>query len=105
MGSNLKIGYNNKFVKDKLLYNSSLDLYYNYRDKDIKPDTRTSPKNLDMLWQNDLTYLLFDNFSLNLRLEMFYDADIRQLDNDGNVLDKSKIGIVEAFFVKYSVIF
>jgi hypothetical protein len=76
LGANLRVGYNQKFFKDRLAVISALDLYSNY----IK-----NPQNIDVLWSNDIGLIIFKNFSINLVNQLFYDDDVKvQVDLDGN---------------------
>ena len=77
LGSNLKVGYNDKFIDERLTITSTMDLYSNYIEK---------PGNIDVLWTNDIGVILFDNFSINLVTELFYDDNVDvqiDLDDDG----------------------
>ena len=102
LGSNLKGIYNDKFADDKVTLTSTLDLYSNYL---------LNPQNIDVLWQNDLGFVIFKNFSVNLVTELFYDHDILvQTDrNDNGILEDGELGrrisFTEALLIKYNFIF
>lgn len=102
LGSNLNVTYTNKFLSDKLLVGSSLDLYSNY----LK-----NPQNIDVLWKVDLGWQMLKNISLNLSTELFYDHDILvQVDrNKDGKYDPDELGrrvsFVEALLIKYSYVF
>ena len=102
LGSNLKGIYNDKFADDKVTLTSTLDLYSNYL---------LNPQNIDVLWQNDLGFVIFKNFSVNLVTELFYDHDILvQTDrNDNGILEEGELGrrisFTEALLIKYNFIF
>ncbi len=104
VGANAKIGYKNKFLKDRIAYTSNLDLFSNYR-KD--------PQNIDLLWQNNVSIAIFKGLSLDLLYEAFYD-DNTFVQKDGNkngvysdpedYLGKG-VSSTGAFLLKYSRIF
>ncbi len=109
IGSNVKTRFKKKYLHDKMLITSSLNLYYNLKSKKVEPDTRASPKNLDVLWQNDFGWQIVKNFTINLTTELFWDADVLvQIDkNDDGVYESqgNKVSFTEALFLKYNVIF
>ncbi len=102
LGSNLNATYNNKFIEDKLLVTTSLDLYSNYLKE---------PQNVDVLWKANIGWELFKNFSLNLATELFYDHDILvQVDrNKDGIYDPNELGrrvsFTEALLLKYNYVF
>ncbi len=102
LGSNLNATYNNKFLEEKLLLVTSLDLYSNYLKE---------PQNVDVLWKTDIGWVLFKNLSLNLSTELFYDHDILvQVDrNKDGQYDPDELGrrvsFTEAFLLKYNYVF
>ncbi len=102
LGSNLNATYNNKFLQEKLLLVTSLDLYSNYLKE---------PQNIDVLWKTDIGWVLFKNLSLNLATELFYDHDILvQVDrNKDGQYDPDELGrrvsFTEAFLLKYNYVF
>ena len=113
IGSELKVGYNNKFFKDKVSINSRLGLYSNYLKE---------PTNVDVLWNNTIDIQIFKGLSLGLLGELFYDHDMKvQIDRNGNgVFGETKAtntnlegadelapaaSITGAFLLKYSRIF
>ncbi|MCB0703935.1 MAG: DUF3078 domain-containing protein [Saprospiraceae bacterium] len=103
VGANLIAGYNNKFLNDRLVWNSTLNLFSNYlRD----------PQNVDLLWTNDLGIIIFKNVSLNLVTELFADDDIDvQIDRNGNGIYGEagelapSVSFTEALIIKYSFVF
>lgn len=102
LGSNLKAIYADKYLEEKVTFTTTLDLYSNYLN---------NPQNLDVLWQNDLGFVIFKNFSVNLVTELFYDHDILvQVDrNDNGIFEDGELGrrvsFTEALLVKYNFIF
>jgi hypothetical protein len=115
LGANVRVGYNNTFLNDRLTWASNLDLYSNYLN---------DPQNLDVLWTNDLGITIFKGLSLNLVTELFYDDDVNvQIDRDGDGIFGEAIedvdltgpqkraelapsvSIVEGLFIKYNLIF
>jgi len=76
LGSRLRVGYNNKYYKEKVAITSNINLFSNYL---------SGPQNVDVLWTNTLDFQLFKGFSLGLFGDLFYDNDINvQIDRDGD---------------------
>ena len=102
LGSNFKAIYTNNFLEDKIALTSTLDLYSNYLN---------NPQNIDVLWQNDLSFTIFKNISLNLFTELFYDHDVLvQVDrNDNGIYEEGELGrrvsFTQALLIKYNYIF
>ncbi|MBK7409656.1 MAG: DUF3078 domain-containing protein [Saprospirales bacterium] len=115
LGSNLKAAYNNKFLKEKLGWASSLDLFSNYLE---------NPQNIDVLWTNDLGFTIVKNLSLNLVTQLFYDDDVNvQTDLDGDGIrgeaaadvdlppgqQRSElipsVSFMQGLFIKYNLLF
>lgn len=103
MGATLKTIYNKKFLKEKMSLTSMLDLFSNYLE---------NPQNIDVLWTNELGWTIFNNFSLNLVTELFYDDDVDvQIDsNDNGVFGEPgefapAVSITQAVLIKYNYIF
>ena len=113
LGSELKIGYNNKFLNDKVALNTRLGLFSNYLN---------GPQNVDVLWNNTLDFQIFKGLSLGLLGELFYDNDVRvQIDRNKNgIFGETRAtnsllstddelapatSITGAFLLKYSRIF
>lgn len=113
LGSELKIGYTNKFLKDRIALNSRLGLYSNYLKE---------AQNIDVLWNNTLDIQIFKGLSLGLLGELFYDHDMKvQIDRNNNGIfgetqaTNSNLGVPDelapaaaltgAFLLKYSRIF
>ncbi|MBR9919871.1 MAG: DUF3078 domain-containing protein [Bacteroidetes bacterium] len=103
VGANLSTIYSNKFLDDKLIWNSTLNLFSNYLRK---------PQNIDVLWTNDFGVIIFKNISLNIVTELFVDDDVDvQIDRNGNgkygeagELAPS-VSFTEALVIKYSFVF
>lgn len=100
-GGRLVSNYKNKFLREKIVYTSRLDLFSNY----LK-----NPQNIDVLWQNDLGWQIWKNFSLNFLLEAFYDHDIEvQVKRPSEILPNGQTGRrvswTQALLLKYNVLF
>ena len=113
IGSELKIGYTNKYFKDRVSVNSRLGLFANYLD---------NPQNIDVLWNNTLDFQIVKGLSLSLLGELSYDNDVRvQIDRNKNgIFGETKAtnsnltvgdelapaaSLTGAFLLKYSRIF
>lgn len=123
VGANLVGKYTNKYLKERITTTSTLNLFSNYRRQ---------PEKVDVIWQNNLSILIFKGLSLDLLGELYYDYDvfIKKDTNDdgiydiGNILPlpvnapqgtipdtdgPDKLGrgaqLVGAFLLKYSMIF
>lgn len=113
IGSELKIGYVNKYYKDRISVSSKLGLFSNYLKE---------PQNVDVLWNNTMDFQIFKGLSLSLLGELFYDNDVRvQIDRNKNGIfgettaTNSNLSVPDelapaasltgAFLLKYSRIF
>ncbi|MFZ4475454.1 MAG: DUF3078 domain-containing protein [Saprospiraceae bacterium] len=105
LGSKLRAGYTNKFLKDRIAANSALSLYSNYLQ---------GPQNVDVLWTNNLDVQIFKGLSLSLLGELFYDNDVNvQIDRNNNGIFGEKslnefapaASITGSLMLKYSRIF
>lgn len=101
LGSTLRAGYSNSFLDDRIAYTSSLLLFSNYLN---------NPQNVDVDWNNSLSYELFKNFKLNLLLNFFYDDDMRvqitDFDAPGGVSGLGKrVSVTQQLLLTYSVVF
>lgn len=113
LGSELKVGYTNKYFKDRVAVNSRLGLFTNYLKE---------PQNVDVLWNNTMDIQIFKGLSLGLLGELFYDHDVKvQIDrNDNGVFGETKAtntslnipdelapaaSLTGAFVLKYNRIF
>jgi Protein of unknown function (DUF3078) len=101
LGSEFKAAYNNKYFNGRLSVTNGLRLFANYLDK---------PQNIDVLFTNNFSILIFKGLSLDLLGEYFYDNDVRVQKNFGSE-DLAKppyLGIggqwTGAFLLKYSKI-
>jgi hypothetical protein len=68
-------------ISKKLLFKTRLDLYANYLAKDKKDSTgmvvkKDNPGNIDILWDNFLSYKMSKHLSLTLAATFIYDNDI-----------------------------
>lgn len=96
IGSELRMDYAQKFLTDKVVYITTLDLYSNY--------LRT-PQNIDVEWYNSLDFMVGKGLSVNFRTDWFYDHDI-QVFKGGNLNAKGRdVFIRNALLLKYSTQF
>ncbi len=101
-GSNLVIGYAKKYFKDKLVVTSTLNLYSNYLNK---------PENIDVDWQNQFDYMIFEGLSLSVLANLFYDHDvfvqITNFDRPGGVEENlgRRLNFTQQLLIKYTVTF
>ena len=70
LGSELRIDYVNKFLNDKVIYQSTLDLYSNYL---------RNPQNVDIEWFNSLDFVIAKNIAVTIKSDWFYDDDVKVL--------------------------
>ena len=101
-GASFKALYKNKFVKDKIVLSSELNLYSNYLFE---------PQNVDVYWNLDLGFIIWKNISINLVTNLFYDHDILIPDdrNNDGMIDEGEGGprttFTEALVIKYNYVF
>lgn len=98
-GASLAGRYTNKFLNDKILLNSRLDLFTNYL-KD--------PQNIDVRFINDIGVAVFKKISINLILDYFYDNDVLVQKKDSNgkyTLLGNGGSLTEQLVVKYNTTF
>jgi hypothetical protein len=104
LGSELVGRYGNKFLSDRLSFNSSLRLFSNYLD---------GPQNIDVLFTNNLSLQIFKGISLDLLGELFYDQDVKMnIDENNNHIfgdagdrQAPAAQMTGAFLLKYNKIF
>lgn len=103
LGASLVVNYNNTFLDDRLVWNSSKNLFSNYL---------LNPQNIDVLWTNDFGVVIFKNVSINLVTELFVDDEVDvQIDrNDNGIYGEAgelapSVSFTEALVIKYSFIF
>lgn len=88
-----------RYVKDlaqNLSYRGRLDLYSNYLARDVKDESgavikKDNPGNIDILFDNVLSYKFFKYFSANLELTAIYDNDfpyVAPVDANGNKISR-----------------
>lgn len=67
-------------LAENITYRTRLDLYSNYLAKDVYKDgnlvRKDSPLNIDLLWDNSISFKFFKYFSLNIGVLAIYDNDI-----------------------------
>ena len=101
LGSLLRILLNQKLAKDRVLFSSNLALYSNYLKE---------PQNIDIDWQNQLDFAIIPNLAITLKLNMFYDHDIKvQIsDNDApNGVNGTgrRVSLTQQLLLKYAITF
>lgn len=67
-GGYLRIGYNQSFLKNSITVISKLDLFSNYTDK---------PQNVDVTWENIISFKINKYISANINTVLIYDDDIK----------------------------
>jgi len=85
-------------LAENITYRTRLDLYSNYLAKDVYKDNvlvkKDNPSNIDILWENDISFKFFKYFSLNVGVLAIYDNDIpfrRTTKNDlGEIIEKDE---------------
>lgn len=69
-----------KELRENITYRTRLDLYTNYLAKDVYKEgtlvKKDSPGNIDVLWDNHISFKFFKYFSLNFGVLAIYDNDI-----------------------------
>ena len=70
--------YANKEIVKNITYKSDLGLFSNYLE---------NPQNIDVLWNNLITFKVNDNINFTFTLDMIYDddIDITEYNDDGSV--------------------
>ena len=113
LGSEFKASYNNKYFNDRLSVTNGLRLFSNYLDH---------PENVDVLFTNNFSIVIFKGLSLDLLGEYFYDNDVLvqkdgngdgiydvQINADGTTTGPDRLGrggqLTGAFLLKFSKIF
>lgn len=92
-GAEVRLDYINKFANDRIGYQGGLDLYSNYL---------RNPQNIAIEFYNSLDFYIIKNFSINLKVDAFYDDDI-EVYRGGDVKAIGKdVFIREALLVKYT---
>lgn len=113
LGSEFKAAYNNKYFNNRLAVTTGLRLFSNY----LK-----TPQNVDVLFSNNFSIVIFKGLSLDLLGEYFYDNDVKvqkdvnddgvyevTINPDGTTGGPDRLGRggqwSGAFMLKYSMIF
>ncbi len=69
-----------KVFNDKISYNTRLDLYSNYlaQDKELNGVVvkKDNPGNIDLMWDNFISFKFYKYFSLNIGVLAIYDNDV-----------------------------
>jgi len=88
-------------ISKRLLFKTRVDLYMNYLAKDKKDSTgmvvaKDNPGNIDVLWDNFVSYKMNKYLSLTLAATFIYDNDIpyqdRYLNSAGEIIIKDEPG-------------
>jgi Protein of unknown function (DUF3078) len=96
LGSQLRFDYADKFLNDRLIYSTTLDLYSNYL---------RSPENIDLEWYHSLDLVVAKGISINLKSDWFYDHDILVL-RGGEVNNRGRAPFIRnALLLKYTGVF
>lgn len=113
LGSEFKAAYTNKYYKDRFAVTSSLRLFSNYLKE---------PQNIDVLFANNFSIMIFKGLSIDLLGEYLYDHDVLVqkdvngdkiynvvVNADGTTSGDDRLGrggqLSTAFLLKYSMIF
>lgn len=98
LGAYVSARYQHNFT-DNIAYRGRVDLYSNYLAKDTYDNNgvlvkKDDPGNIDLLWENFITFKFFKYFSINFGLNAIYDNDVpymKTYTNElGNVLPKNE---------------
>ncbi len=101
-GSLLKIGYDDKFLNERVTYSSRLNLFTDYFNN---PFTE-----IDVDWANSFAFNIYKGLQLGVNANVFYDDDVfvQVTDNDapGGIRGLGKrTSVITQFLVKYNVVF
>lgn len=101
LGALLRLGYNTKFLEDRITFKSNLGLYSNY----LK-----NPQNIDVDWTNEFNFNIYKGLQLALLLNAFYDHDVLVQITDYNAPNAvaglgRRLNITEQMLLKYTVNF
>lgn len=85
-------------ITKSISYTTRLDFYTNYFAKDKKVDgvvvKKDNPGNVDLMWDNFLSFKFYKFFSLNIGVLAIYDNDVPYLssttDSNGNKIEKKE---------------
>ncbi len=100
-GALLRGNYNNKFLEDKIAFQSALTLYSNYLN---------NPQNIDVEWNNEFAFNIYKGLQLSLLLNFFYDHDVLvnitdfKAPNAINGLGR-RLNVTEQILLKYNIVF
>lgn len=104
-GASIKAKYEDKFLKDRITFNTTLLLFSNYLN---------NPQNIDVEWQTNTAVNIWKGLSLNLATSLYYDDDVLvQVDRDNDPLTGpngyeslgKRISFTELLLLKYSFVF
>ncbi len=100
-GAQLRIGFADKFYKDKLAFTSNLNLYSNYL---------RNPQNIDVDWTNEFAIEVFKGLQIALTLNVFYDDDVLVQITDGDAIGGvsglgRRVSLTQQLLIKYNLVF
>ena len=75
-GGGALISFNGNLFKNRISYNSQIDLFSNYVQK---------PENIDVYWTFQTKIMLYKNISADLRLDVKFDDDQKTINDDGSL--------------------
>ena len=75
-GGGVFVSYRGNIFRDRVSYNTTLDLFSNYVDK---------PQNITVFWTFSSKILIYRNISADFRLELRYDDKQKTLNEDGTM--------------------
>lgn len=78
-GALLKVVYQNKFLKDRIEYNSSLRMFLSYKNKNTIPlhlKKSVNAGRFDFEWLNELDIKLWKSFSFTIMANLIYDNNV-----------------------------
>ena len=75
-GGGALLSLNGNLFKNKVTYNSQVDLFSNYMQK---------PENIDIYWTLQTKIFLYKNISADIRLDLKYDDDQKSIGDDGTL--------------------
>ena len=108
LGALLRLNYANKFLKDKIVYTSSIAFFSNYI---------IEPQNVDVDWVNEVGFQIYKGLSAAITLNVIYDHDVKvqvtdyealggiRRNPDGTPNLGRRASVTEQFLLKYSVTF
>jgi hypothetical protein len=75
-GGGIVLSLTGNLFKNKVNYNSQLELFSNYVQ---------NPQNVDVTWWATIKFLIYKNISADMRFDLVFDDDKKATDKDGTV--------------------